>query len=232
MNCKRCILFFCFSFICITICDAQRSRNTKLGKRFSAGLMGGFVMSQIDGDNYTGFDRRTVFGGLKVSARILDNLSFEVNLLFVRKGASIENEEIEFRVNYQKNRLIHLQYTEVPLLLNVRPKGIDSKLYFEGGVAFSRLLNTRIEENVREFTDVSFAEIEPEIQSTDISLIAGMGSYLTKNVSLGIRFSYGINKIYTNDNPILRETAYQILPTQVFFMRNYYISANVAFNIF
>jgi len=229
---KKYIVVIVLSFGCFLLGNAQRSRNVKFEKRFSAGLIGGLVMSQIDGDNYTGYDHKTAFGGLKVSAKLHEKLTFDVNFLFVQKGATIEDEEIEFRAAFQKDRFIHFQYAEVPFLLNIKPKGYDSKLFFEGGIAFSKLLNTRIQENVREFTDVSFELIEPEIKLTDISAIIGIGSYITKNVSIGLRFSYGINKIYENQNPIYRETLYQIVPTQVFFMRNYYLSANVSFNVF
>lgn len=215
-----------------TYCDAQRSHRKKLDKRFSAGLIGGLTMSQLDGDNYTGYDYKSLFGGLKVSAFLHEKLTFDVNFLYVRKGASIENEEIEFRVSFPKDRLIHLSYVEVPFLFSLKPHGRESKLYFEGGVAFSKLIDTKIQENIRNFTDVSFEEIAPDISSTDVSAIIGIGSYLTKNMSMGIRFSYGLNRIYVNDSPIFRETLLDIVPQQVFFLRNYYISANISFNVF
>lgn len=53
----------------------------KIEKRFSAGIIGGFTMSQIDGDNYQGHDYKSLFGGLKVSALINNKLSFDVNFL-------------------------------------------------------------------------------------------------------------------------------------------------------
>ena len=224
------VIFLCLG--CVLLCSAQRSHNKKIEKRFSAGIIGGLTLSQLDGDNYTGYDYTSLFGGLKVSAYLHRKLSFDVNILFVQKGASIENEEIEFRVNYQKNRLIHLQYAEVPFLLTLKPHGYESKLFFEGGLAFSKLLNIKVEENVRDFTDVSFEAISSEFNTTDISAIVGIGSYFTKNLSLGIRFSYGLNKIYVNENPIYRMTLYEVVPQQVLFLRNYYLSANLSFTIF
>ena len=224
------VIFLCLA--CILSSSAQRSQNKKIEKRFSAGIIGGLTLSQLDGDGYTGYDYASLFGGLKVSAYLNKKLSFDVNILFVQKGASIENEEIEFRVNFEKNRLIHLQYAEVPFLLTLKPHGYDSKLFFEGGVAFSKLIDTKIQENVRDFTDVSYEIIAPEFKSTDISAIVGIGSYLTKNLSIGLRFSYGLNKIYVNEDPIYRETLYDRVPQQVLFLRNYYLAANISFTIF
>ncbi len=217
---------------CFLLGNAQRSHKKKIEKRFSAGIIGGVTMSQLDGDNYTGYDYRSGFGGLKVSAILHEKLNFDVNFLLIQKGASIENEEIEFRVNLPKDRLIHLQYAEIPFLFSLKPNGRDSKLFFEGGAAFSKLLNTKIQENLRDFTDVSFEQIAEDLNTIDISTIIGIGSYITKKVSLGLRFSYGINKIYVNENPINRETLFEIVPRQVFFLRNYYLSANVSVNVF
>lgn len=212
--------------------DAQRIHRKQDKKRFTAGMIGGITFSQLDGDNYTGYDRRSLFGGLKVSAFLNQKLSFEVNLLFIQKGASIENEEIDFRVSFPKNRWIHLSYAEVPFLLSLKPHGYDSKLYFEGGIAFGKLIETKIQENIRDFTQVSFDQIKSDFKPIDISAIIGIGSYLNKNVSLGLRISYGLNKFYTNPDPITRETLLDIIPKQVFFLRNYYVSANVSYTIF
>ena len=55
--------------------EGQRSRKHKVENRFSAGILGGLTMSQLDGDNYTGFDHRAVFGGLKVSTYLHEKLS-------------------------------------------------------------------------------------------------------------------------------------------------------------
>lgn len=226
---------FLFLFACIILaipCDAQRRHTKKVDKRFSAGIVGGITMSQIDGDLYQGYDHSALTGGLKISAFIHDKLSFDVNFLYVQKGASIENEEIEFRASYAKDRWIHLDYIEVPFLLTLKPHGSQSKLFFEGGVSFGKMIQTTIVENVRDFTDISYEVLSSDFNSTDISAITGIGSYLTKNISLGFRFSYGLNKMYVNENPIFRETLYETVPKQVFFLRNYYISANVSYNIF
>ncbi|MDF1695106.1 MAG: porin family protein [Saprospiraceae bacterium] len=229
---NRNILIGIFLLGFIYISSAQRGHTKKVHKRFSAGIIGGLTFSQLDGDNYTGYDYSSIFGGLKVSAFINEKLSFDVNFLLIRKGASIEEEEIEFRVSYPKSRFIHLDYAEIPLMLSLKPHGAKSKLYFEGGIALSRLIDLRIQENVRDFTDVSFAQIEPEIKSTDVSAVVGIGTKIANNIAIGTRFSYGLNKIYINNNPIYKETIYQIIPTQVFFLRNYYISANLVINVF
>jgi hypothetical protein len=221
-NMARIILYTVFFLVTSSIyCVAQRSHRTKVDKRFSAGLIGGLSMSQLDGDNYTGYDYKALFGGLKVSAFLHDKLTFDVNFLYIRKGASIENEEIEFRVSFPKDRLIHLSYVEIPFLFSLKPNGKQSKLYFEGGAAFSKLIDTKIQENVRYFTDVSFEQIGEDLSSNDVSAIIGIGSYFTKNMSIGMRFSYGLNKIYIKENPIFRETLLDILPRQVFFLKNY-----------
>lgn len=229
LNSFSLVLIFILSFQSI---EAQRKYRKTVKQRFSAGLIGGVSFSQLDGDSHTGYDHKNVFGGLKVSARLNYHLSFDVNLIYIRKGATIESEPFEFRVSYPKDRFIHLEYAEVPFLLNYKPNGLDSKFYMESGFSIARLMNTSIVENLNEFTNISYQELVPEFNSTDFSYIAGMGTELINNLSLGIRFSYGLNKIYNNENPEVKEFLFDPEPVQIFYLRNYLISVNFTYNIF
>jgi hypothetical protein len=215
----------------INTMDAQRRRKPKL-ERFAAGLILGYSFSQIDGDDYTGYDRGAPLFGFQVSTQIHRKWSLDVNFTYVRKGANIENEVYDFRVNLDKDRFIHLDYAEVPILLKYRPMGDESRFYVEGGFSYGKMLNSNITERVTEFTEVIYADIEGDFKKDEINAIIGFGSALNKDLTIGMRFSYGLNKFYINESPIEKINYSIYYPKEILFLRNYYLSAVISYRVF
>lgn len=220
--------------ICISVYTAEAQsygRKQKIN-RFGAGIILGLTGSQIDGDDYTGYDLIQPVFGIEGSTHLSNYLRFDINFLYTRKGANIENELFEFRVNYPKDRNVHLDYIEVPLLFKILPHGEHSKLFFEGGVSINRMINSTINENIKPYTQVIFGNIEPSFNKTEIAAVAGLGSKIVDELSLGFRFSYGITKIYTNPSPIPHTIYTRHAIKQVYFLRNYYMNINLSYRIF
>jgi hypothetical protein len=227
---------FLISLLFITILvinssDAQRRKKDKL-ERFAAGLVIGYGFSQIDGDDYTGFNRNAPLFGFQVSTQLHKKWSLDVNFTYVRKGANIESELYDFRVNYKKDRLIHLTYAEVPVLFKFRPKGTESRLYVEGGLSYGKMINSDITENVNEFTEVIFSDIEDNFKKDEVSAVFGFGSVINKELTIGTRFSYGLNKFYINDHPITKINPNIYYPKEILFLRNYYVSIIMSYRVF
>ena len=216
---------------CSINAEGQRYQKKRID-RFAAGVLAGYTFSQLDGDNYTGYHQQKPYAGIQVSSYLSPNLSFDVNFLYIRKGSTIENEEIAFRASLPKDRKVHLSYIEVPLLLKIIPHGEESKLYFETGVSIGRMIDTHIEENVRDFTDIIFTNLEPEFNKTDIAFIAGIGSDLTKDLALGARFSYSLNKLYTEPDGAIDRGSLGFAEREVRLLRNYYVALVLSYRIF
>jgi hypothetical protein len=222
------IIFFCV----LTISDVEAQRkNQERPKVFSAGLIGGLNFSQIDGDDYTGYDKRSLFGGFQAIARINDRWSFNVNFLYVSKGANIENEYREFKVKYDKDRTLHFQYAEVPLMVRFNPRGNQSRWYFEGGLSYGKMLSSDITERVDEFTEIVFESFEKDFKKSEWSAVCGAGVKATESMSVGIRFTYGLTKFYFNKNPteIINPNIYY--PAEIDFLRNYFGGIHIAYRI-
>lgn len=66
------LLIFLF-LVASTICNGQsrsRTKSEKITQRFAVGLVGGFNVSQLDGDNQTGWDKFGLIGGIKVVTQL------------------------------------------------------------------------------------------------------------------------------------------------------------------
>lgn len=227
---------FLISLLFITILvintvDAQRRKKVKL-QRFAAGLVVGYGFSQIDGDDYTGFDRSAPLYGFQVSTQLHEKWSLDVNFTYVRKGANIESELYDFRVYYEKDRFVHLDYAEVPILFKFRPRGNESRLYVEGGLSYGKMINSDITERVNEFTEVIFSDIEADFKKDEVSAVFGFGSAINKDLTIGMRFSYGLNKFYINGNPTVKINPAIYYPKEILFLRNYYINLVVSYRVF
>lgn len=227
---------FLISLLFITILginsvDAQRRKKDKL-ERFAAGLVIGYGFSQIDGDDYTGFDRNAPLFGFQVSTQLHEKWSLDINFTYIKKGSNIENDVNEFRVNPKKDRTVHLDYAEVPVLFKFRPRGNQSKFYVEGGFSYGKMIHSEITERITDFTEIIFADIEDEFKKGEICAVFGCGSAITNDFTLGIRYSYGINKFYFNEHPTERVNYNKHYPDEVLFLRNYYISFVLSYKVF
>ncbi|MEM6697615.1 MAG: hypothetical protein AAF806_16255 [Bacteroidota bacterium] len=107
------IIFFSFCFLLPSFSDAQTRRfNPK--QRFHAGIITGVNLSQIDGDDYSGYDKLGIMGGLQGIALLNRRTKLVTELLYSSKGSRVENELI---FQPQKNRVLAVNYAEVPILI-------------------------------------------------------------------------------------------------------------------
>ena len=101
-------LLFFFSFSAL---QAQRLLNPK--RSFSGGLMIGAVGSQVDGDQYSGYNRFAPMGGFWVSRLFTDTYGVRVEFRYIGKG-SLRNQGkgAERRKVYS----LALHYLEIPVI--------------------------------------------------------------------------------------------------------------------
>lgn len=220
--------------------DAQyRSRHKKVKHRFNAGLVLGFGLSQIDGDQYTGFDKVGLRGGLKGSIYIHPRLDIVVGLLYNQKGSRFEDKSSTL---YHRNRgrVLHFDYMEVPLMISFKmEKDKEAGYILETGFSYARLVNTRIEEVIQDPNQhVSFAAIVPAFNSNEFNYIASLNYFFNRHIGLGVVYTIQLNETYHNillDNqgPRSSASAFRTDPTlKIPYLRNYQLSFQLVYNIF
>jgi len=99
-------LFFIFIFTCL-FARAQTDPAVFTLKP-SLGING----CQIHGDNYSGYDKFGVFGGIAVNARINDRASFELGFYFSQKGSRHNQDPDKGDFSYYR---VNLNYIDLPL---------------------------------------------------------------------------------------------------------------------
>lgn len=181
-------------------------------QRFKVTAMGGFNVSQIDGDNYQGYDKAGVNVGLE--AGIIFTRRFQVNmgLMFTQKGSKATAEQFQKNFIF-RNFDLRLNYVEVPFLLHYKIKYIDKgrsrrsfyRFGLDAGFSFGRLLKISLTEslppnfnpnNPPSGTREYFRNLVDGFNKNDFALVVGVRWYFQKNVGISLRQSFSVNKLY------------------------------------
>lgn len=214
-------LFCLFLFVLPQHADAQR-RGKRIKQRFRASLITGFNLSQIDGDNYNGFDKFNPQFGIGGTAVINRQSEIGIELLYHNKGARTESDPR--RLLNTKDRLVDLSYVEVPIYFRHNQRETFPTVYFEGGGAFARLIDAKIDEPAVVQDGLILSGLENDLQENELSLLLGIGYQFTEHIGARFRYSFALTRVY-NTADLSEEAALQIEQERgVMQLRNYYIS--------
>jgi len=222
------LLIFCS----LTSLLAQRGkRGISNSERFNAGVILGLNVSQLDGDYFTGYDKSGLTGGIKGIVRLTPRLDFNMELLYSEKGSKIFSGN-KLGTSPIKDRIVYLTYVDVPFLFKYLLKKEENSFHAEGGLIYSRLIDSKISENLRNpATEFSYQSILNDFNSADISWVGGLGYTWKGGISIHSRFVFGLTQFYQNENFIPSTGTSTNLPA-VEFLRNYYVSFQIAYTLF
>ncbi|MDX1407833.1 MAG: porin family protein, partial [Saprospiraceae bacterium] len=142
---------------------------------FGLSAIGGFNLTQIDGDNFAGFDKLGFAAGLKGIIELNRFFELNVELMYSQKGSRFESAQSVARGT--KDRQIKLAYAEIPILLAYKPPANDAQTQYhlEAGVSVARLLDTKIEEpSVKDPLEFDFSTIKDDFESTELNAVLGV----------------------------------------------------------
>lgn len=210
-----------FLFILPQDADAQR-RGKRIKQRFRASLIAGFNLSQMDGDNYNGFDKFNTQFGIGGTAIINQHSEIGIELLYHRKGTRTETDPR--RTINRKDRLVDLTYVEVPFYYRHNRMDEAPSVYFEFGGAFARLIDARINEPDMPLDGLVISGLENDFNKNELSLLLGVGHQFTKHIGARIRYSFALTRVYNTDD-LSDQAVLQIEQERgLTQLRNYYIS--------
>lgn len=210
-----------FLFVLPQDASAQR-RGKRIKQRFRASLLAGFNLSQMDGDNYNGFDKFNPQFGIGGTAVINRQSEIGIELLYHSKGARTESDPR--RVINTKDRSVDLSYVEVPIYFRHNRRETFPTVYFEGGGAFARLIDVKIDEPAVVQDGLILSGLESDLQENELSLLLGIGYQFTEHIGARFRYSFALTRVYSTAD-LSEEAALQIEQERgVMQLRNYYIS--------
>lgn len=106
-------------------------------QRFRASMIGGFNLSQLDGDDLSGFNQIGLNTGAKVAAVLSERWQLSLEMLFVQQGSHRSRDDIFFSL-YDN---IRLNLVETPVMISFR----DWKFHVSTGFSYGRLISYRAE---------------------------------------------------------------------------------------
>lgn len=153
----------------LTMLSGPYAQNT-----FKAGVLGGMTATQVDGDNYGGYDKIGVLAGGFVHTDISDKFILQMELSYIQKGSRKypnpkEGDYTEF--------LIRLNYVEVPLVLRYRL----NQFRIEAGPYYGRLIKSYMEDISGEIP------IDPPFKDYDMGGIFGASYYFNDQLAVNWR---------------------------------------------
>jgi len=196
----------------------QAQSKSKKQSIFGLSILGGMNLSQIDGDNFKGYDNIGLYAGLRGSMKFSTIMQMRIELLYSQKGSKFESTR--GAAEGVKDRHIKLNYAEIPILFAYRINRESAKtaLWVEGGISIARLLSSDVQDSDNP-TDKEFlfSDIEDDFKPMDFSLIGGFGVDPLPNLGFGFRITWGLTKFYKNEDPTPPSTNVE----HVEFLKNY-----------
>jgi hypothetical protein len=156
---------------------------------FKGEIIGGFVKSQVDGDEAYGFKKYGLTGGVGVVAPVYKNWSLSLETLYAQKGSK---QRALYNDSLDGSYFLKLDYVEVPFMIQYT----DRRMVSAGaGVSLGRLVNL---EEYRHGYRIDSVTMESKIFSpTDWNAFGDLRVRLYKTLILNARYSYSLSKIST-----------------------------------
>ena len=159
--------------------------SSNIAQRFNAGLMLGGVVSQVDGDTYSGYTKFGYLGGAYVGLQVSPHSSFQMELEYIQKGSRNDTNATGIT-----SYLLRIHYIEVPILYQYTFK---RRFYFEAGPAMDIYIGSLEMKDGLQVDGVPF-------RAVCFSGIFGFGAYVTKHLRLNLRANYSLNSLRSQND--------------------------------
>ncbi len=148
-------------------------------QRFDGGVMFGITASQIDGDRYAGYNKGGLTGGVFVNTPFSQNLSAQMELKYISKGAA--NKNTADNTGYYRAKL---QYIEMPVIAKYK---VLNNFIPEAGLGFGYLFKAGID-----LDGNGYYPYDPPLNKFEFSMIVGISYEAFENFFMNARFSYSL----------------------------------------
>ncbi len=192
------------------------------------GLGAGVNFSQLDGDDFTGYDKVGTRFGLRSHAYLTEKLDLVIEMNLEQKGSRFgtpEQPQVE-----GKNRTIALLYAEIPVILRwfFTPK---DDFFFEMGGSIGYMVKDSYKVEQAAGTLAPFEEVSGKFNRSEWNILMGAGYEFSEHWGFLFRTSFGVTHLYNDPSAI---DAFLAIPHNlrgdeepITQLRNYLVSAGV-----
>jgi len=156
------------------------AQSTLKAQRFSASVLAGINMSQIDGDNLAGYNKLGINAGLGVDARINEQFGLGMELLFSQKGSRSKVSQMPPGQSVK----LSVNYAEIPVLFRYHDK---NGAIFGLGFSYSALVGFSQWENGSQVIAV-----DSLLGNNDIQGLAEFTFSIKKHWGANARIAYSL----------------------------------------
>ena len=196
---------------------------------FQAGLLLGGNLAQLDGDFFTGYDNSGIYAGIRGVANISRQISLTIDMLYSQKGSKIPHGVRLTSQRSVNDRIIDLDYAEVPIALKMNLTNENFAPYLEFGFSYGRLIDSEIREKSPDLIEGTiYSELVDDFSSTDLGVLAGFGISSKRKFDVGLRLTFSFTRLYNAIDPV-EFNPLSGLPREVEFLRNYHASLFVGY---
>lgn len=161
-----------FCFFCLLFSLELSSQE------FNGGFYTGVAASQLDGDQFEGYNKAGFLFGAYINRKVYTQTQFQLGLRYMQKGS--KKADTKNNVYYKS----HLHYVEMPLTLKYL---YNKKLAFEGGFALGYLLKA-----LEDKDGAGLLLAEPDFNKLEFSGLLGVTYFWTEKISFQAHFSYSL----------------------------------------
>jgi hypothetical protein len=180
MTAFRFILFFLILFLFDQVGFSQA---------FKGEIIGGFNLSQVDGDETAGFKKLGWNTGLGVELPVYKNWSISFETLYTQKGSKLKKQ---YNDSLDGSYFLKMNYAEVPLMIQYT----DNKFISAGaGVSWGRMV--AIEEWKHGYRVDSVTLLDGPFKRDDFEIFGDFRFRIYKNLKINARYSYSLQKLAT-----------------------------------
>lgn len=164
---------------------------------FEANLTGGFNLSQLEGDNLSGFDKISATGGIGITYLLNKRKSLSVEFLYHPKGSQSRPPS----QSLLPRESISLQYLALPMIYRWGEWFNSEESYYRFNIELGTIINRLFDVAS---TNSFFDDQLDQFNSWDVGLLIGMNYRLNLKFSTTFRLERSLTKIYNIPNSDLR----------------------------
>ncbi|MCD4737182.1 MAG: PorT family protein [Bacteroidales bacterium] len=169
--------------------------NPATGQRIRGAVIGGFNLTQVDGDEVYGFHKAGIHLGASAIIPFGERWMVSLETIFNQKGSTqgkqystLDSNGLEYTGEYK----LKLDYLEVPVLVHYNDR---DRIIAGAGISYGRLVNVKEWEHGRK-VETTTLNTGP-YKLNDLNILADVRFRMFKKLYLNFRYAYSLIKIRT-----------------------------------
>lgn len=181
---------------CSILFVSAQSKNTgnifkNEDKKFFGSLKVGMVASQVDGDDFAGFNKVGLTVGPSVFLQFNEKWVLNVDMMYTQKGSRVGASAGSDLGTYIERYKLNINSLDVPFVLNYVH---NSTYLFGAGLSYSAFISSK-ESLEQLYSTQTYSSDIYKFNRHSVEAVFQVAAMANKNLMLGLRYQYGLSPI-------------------------------------